>query len=45
MFQPLYKSNIMSVSEFVCHNSSKMTKLEELKYREMITLGMQNVLG
>ena len=43
----LYKSNIMSVSEFVCSfpNSSKTTKPDELKFWGMIPLGMQEVLG
>ena len=43
----LYKSNIMSVSEFVWlfPNSSKTTKPDELKFWGMIPLGMQEVLG
>ena len=43
----LYKSNIMSVSEFVCSfpNSSKTTKPDELKFWGMIPLELRKVLG
>ena len=45
--QSLYKSNRMSVSEFfrLFPNSSETTKPDELKFWEITSLGMLNVLG